>query len=133
MEPIMRLIKQNGQRFTSQKKEILRALQQKPQTVREIYATVNVKKHIVDKATVYRILTSFIKLGIVHKVQLQNNEARFELVADKHHHHLVCEDCGGIEDIQFAEDTLLKVVQKKSSFKVKTHSLEFFGTCKNCQ
>ncbi|PIY72009.1 transcriptional repressor [Candidatus Roizmanbacteria bacterium CG_4_10_14_0_8_um_filter_33_9] len=133
MDTIKKLIKDKGQRFTSQKKEILCALQQKPQTVLEIYKAVNSKKNSMDKTTVYRILTNFLDLGIVNKVQLNDKEARFELSNRKHHHHLVCEDCGNIENIQLPEDTLLKVVKKKSDFKIKSHSLEFFGVCKHCQ
>ena len=133
MDTIKKLIKDKGQRFTSQKREILCVLQQKPQTVLEIYTAVNSKKNSMDKATVYRILTSFLDLGIVNKVQLNDKEARFELSNSGHHHHLVCEDCGEIEDIQLPEDILLREVKKKSAFKIKSHSLEFFGTCKHCQ
>ena len=57
MGNIKKLIKDNGQRFTSQKKEVLSVLQKKPQTVLEIYAAVHSKKNNMDKVTVYRILT----------------------------------------------------------------------------
>jgi len=133
METFKKLIKDKGQRFTSQKKEILCVLKQKPQTVVEIYAAVNSKKRVMDKATVYRILTNFLELGIVNKIQFNEKESRFELADSKHHHHLVCDECGKIEDIQLPEDILLKEVKKKSDFSVKSHSLEFYGTCKHCQ
>ena len=133
METFKKLIKDRGQRFTSQKKEILSVLKQKPQTVIEIYAAVNSKKRVMDKATVYRILTNFLDLGIVNKVQLNEKEARFELADSKHHHHLVCDECGTIEDIQLPEEILLKEVKKKSNFYIKSHSLEFYGICKHCQ
>jgi Fe2+ or Zn2+ uptake regulation protein len=35
--------------------------------------------------------------------------------------------------VQLSEDTLLKEVKKKSDFKIKSHSLEFFGICNRCQ
>ena len=133
MEIVKRLIKEKGQRLTSQKREVLSALQNKPQTVLEILAFVQSKKSTIDKATVYRILTSFVELGIVKEIHLRDREVRYELSDCKHHHHLVCESCGGIEDVELCEEALLKEVQKQSSFKVKNHSLEFFGTCKRCQ
>lgn len=133
MDTIVKLIKDKGQRFTTQKREILSVLQRKPQTVLEIYAAVNSKKKNMDKVTVYRILTNFLELGIVKKVQLNDKEARFELSTSGHHHHLVCEDCGNIEDVQLSEDILLKEVKRKSDFKIKSHSLEFFGICNRCQ
>jgi len=133
MDTVKKLIKDKGQRFTLQKKEILCVLQRKPQTVLEIYKAVNLKKNTTDKVTVYRILANFLHLGIVNRVQLGDKDARFELANCSHHHHLVCENCGKIEDIQLSEEILLKEVAKKTAFKVRSHSLEFFGTCKNCQ
>lgn len=133
MDSIIHLIKEKGQRLTLQKKEVLNVLQKKPLTVLEIFQSNNIKKAKIDKATVYRILTSFVDLGIVKEIHLRDREVRYELSNCKHHHHLVCESCGGIEDIELCEEALLKKVQKQTSFKVKNHSLEFFGTCKKCQ
>jgi len=133
MDKVKQIIKDKGQRFTSQKKEILNVLQQKPQTVFEIYTAVNSKKNHMNKVTVYRILTSFLELGIVNKVQFDDKEARFELSNSGHHHHLVCEVCGLIEDIQLPENIFLKEVKNKTDFKIKSHSLEFFGICDRCQ
>jgi len=133
MDSIIRLMKEKGQRFTSQKREVLSVMKNKPQTVLEILTALTSKKYTIDKATIYRILTSFVKLNITKEIHLGDREVRYELVGDEHHHHLVCESCGDIKDIEVCEETLLKDVQKQTSFKVKSHSLEFFGTCKKCQ
>lgn len=133
MDPIIHLIKEKGQRLTLQKKEVLGALQKKPLTILEIFKVVNKKESKIDKTTIYRILTSFEELGIVKAIHLGDGELRYELSNCGHHHHLVCESCGNIDDVKLCEDSLLKEVQKQSSFKVKSHSLEFFGTCKKCQ
>jgi Fur family ferric uptake transcriptional regulator len=116
-----------------QKKEVLCALKHKPQSVLEILSLLKQKKTSIDKVTVYRILTSFAALGVVREIFLGDRETRYELVSDEHHHHLVCEECGSIEDVELSEETLLKEVAKQSKFKIKSHSLEFFGTCKRCQ
>lgn len=133
MDDALELIKSKGQRITSQKKEVLCALKYKPQTVLEIINSLNKKKYKIDKATVYRILTSFVTLGVIKEINLGDREARYELVRGEHHHHLVCEECGGIEDIELSEDVLMKEVQKQSKFKIVRHSLEFFGVCQSCQ
>jgi len=133
MDPIIHLIKQKGQRLTLQKKIVLGVLQKKPLTVLEIFNVVNKKKANIDKTTIYRILASFVELGIVKGINLGDREIRYELSDCNHHHHLVCENCGNIEDIELCEDSLVKEVQKQSSFKVQSHSLEFFGICKHCQ
>ncbi len=133
MDAIINLIKKKGQRLTMQKKEVLKALHKKPQTVLQIFNSIKSKNSSIDKVTIYRILTGLIELKIVKEINLGSREGCYELSNCEHHHHLVCENCGQIEDVKLCEDTILKEVKKQSSFKVKNHSLEFFGTCKKCQ
>lgn len=133
MDSITQLMRKKGKRLTPQKKEVLTALQKKPQTVLQLLIAVKSKKCAIDKATVYRILTGFKELGIVKEIHLGDREAYFELTDNAHHHHLVCEECGGIEDVTLCEELLLREVKKQSSFKIKSHSLEFFGSCQDCQ
>lgn len=133
MDAIINLMKSKGQRVTAQKLSVLRALQNKPQTVQEMYTALISHKSDIDKATVYRILTCFVELGVVRQIYLQDREVRYELTDSSHHHHLVCTDCGGIEDIEFNETNLLKEVSKQTRFTVVSHSLEFFGICSHCK
>jgi len=99
MEAIAKRMKEKGLRFTSQKKEVLDALLHKPQTVIEILDCVKSKNKSVDKATIYRILTGFIDLKLVKKINFNGREAHYELINENHHHHLVCNTCGAIEDV----------------------------------
>jgi len=133
MEATLNIIQKSGQRITTQKKNVLEALQKKPQSVLQILNLIQSKKNSIDKATIYRILANFIKLGVVKEINLGGRESCYELSNCEHHHHLVCENCGQVEDVKFCEDVILKEVQKRSDFKIKNHSLEFFGTCKKCQ
>ena len=84
--------------------------------------------------TVYRVLDSFLTAGLVKKLELHEGKYRYELSSLKHHHHLVCQNCGKIEDIA---DCSLEVQEEKitkdSKFLIKYHSLEFYGLCKICQ
>ena len=58
----------------------------------------------------------------------------FELLEGSgHHHHLVCDNCGAIEDIPLSEALLLNQVKKQTDFQVNSHMLEFFGLCPTCQ
>jgi len=88
----------------------------------------------VDPATIFRMMNIFHKKGITQQIQLQEGKARYELSNRSHHHHLVCTNCGKIEEVE--GDFLKKMekdVFKSKKFKVKSHSLEFFGLCSNCQ
>ena len=92
-------------------------------------------KHIdTDPATVFRIMNMFTIKGITMPIQFHEGKTRYELANKQDHHHLICENCGRVEDI---EDTVIptleKHIGKKYQFLVKRHSLEFFGLCKNCQ
>lgn len=87
-----------------------------------------------DKVTVYRILDAFVKKGLVERLEFGEGKFRFELSDRRKHHHLICEQCGNIEDISDCNIAILeKEIAKKKHFLVKRHALEFFGLCQNCQ
>ncbi len=93
------------------------------------------KKHEinVDRATVYRMLETFLEKGIVYRLEFGEGKFRYEL-AGSDHHHLVCENCGRIEDISDCGiEEWEKKIRLKKQFLVKHHSLEFFGLCEDCQ
>lgn len=87
-----------------------------------------------DPATIFRMMNSFSDKGIVREVNLQESKLRYEHSTKEDHHHLLCENCGFIEDISDCNiDIWQKELREKKGFFVKHHSLEFFGLCKNCQ
>lgn len=89
-----------------------------------------------DAVTVYRTIETLIKVGAVRRVDLQHGHEHYELTIDRpHHHHIVCEDCGTIEDIEACKDQDLEksILKASSQFShINHHSLEFFGSCKKC-
>lgn len=87
----------------------------------------------VDLVTLYRNVESLENLGIVKQIALKDRQSYYELTAGEHHHHLVCTNCGRLEDIKIDEITLNKTFLKNHGFnKVTDHSLEFFGICNKC-
>lgn len=87
----------------------------------------------VDRVTVFRMLNILTEHGILRKVELGEGKARYEL-ASTDHHHLICENCGEIEDVSDCNLIgLEEEIQMKKHFLIKRHSLEFFGLCNNCQ
>lgn len=93
------------------------------------------KQHTIqaDKVTVFRIMNSLTQKGLIVPIQLNENKLRYEHAAKADHHHFVCEQCGGIEDISDCSiEELEKDIQHKKGLVIKRHSLEFFGICKNC-
>jgi len=115
---------------------VLRLLEKvkQPIDVNTVLNLVNKEGVKTDPATIFRIMNILTKKGIAMSIQFQEGKMRYELTKRMHHHHLVCEACGRIEDVSSQViPALEKEIQNKHNFLVKRHSLEFFGLCKGCQ
>ncbi|MBI4080236.1 MAG: transcriptional repressor [Candidatus Levybacteria bacterium] len=109
------------------------ARSQKPIDAEEIFAYLQKEGVDADRATVYRMLETFYEKGIIDRFEFQEGKFRYEL-AGSDHHHLICEQCGRIEDISDCGINVLeREIKEKKGFLVKRHALEFFGVCESCQ
>lgn len=87
----------------------------------------------IDRVTIFRILNILTEYGILRKLEFGEGKARYELNT-KDHHHLICQNCGSIQDISDCDiNALEKEIKLKKHFLVKLHTLEFYGLCKDCQ
>lgn len=104
-----------------------------PVDIEQIIAFLRTKKLKTNKVTVYRIVESLLKNEIIDRVELGEGKYRYEIKKGDHH-HLVCENCGKIQDIEHNSMKSLEAeIYNKQKFLVKRHSLEFFGLCNGCQ
>jgi Fur family ferric uptake transcriptional regulator len=104
-----------------------------PVDVEQIVQHLRSQKLETNKVTVYRILDFLFKNRIINRVEFGEGKYRYELKKN-HHHHLICTNCGKIEEVE--GDFLKKMeddIFKSKKFKVESHSLEFFGLCEDCQ
>ena len=86
----------------------------------------------VGMVTVYRTLDLFAELGLVRRLDLGDG-ARYEL-ADDHHHHLICEECGTVAEFEQCPLDLLRLPPELGSgFEVRAHSVEVYGRCSECR
>ena len=105
----------------------------KPLDVQTMIDYLNQQEVKTDPATVFRIVNLFKEKGLLNLIQLNEGKFRYELTSKPHHHHFVCEQCGAIQDISdFTIKAVEDAIQEKRQIKIKSHSLEFFGMCKNC-
>src|SRR3989344_9487051 len=89
---------------------------------------------VSDRIRYLKYSRPFVNLGIASKTQFKDNVSKYELLREReHHHHVVCDGCGSIEDVPFDEDSMLRYIQKQTKFEIKSHLLEFFGLCTRCQ
>ena len=137
-EAILARLKKSGFRITVGRQKILGVLfsAQGPLTLTEIQeAAAQAKGHKPDYATVFRMVTLLERMKLVQKVNLQRSCSYFELHDPAlHYDHIVCTQCGkvvlidGTCPLHEVEESL----EKKYGFRNLTHSLEFFGCCRQC-
>lgn len=102
----------------------------------DVYLKVKEKSPEIGLATVYRTLELLAELKIVDKINFGDGVARFDLRKEgalHFHHHLVCMQCGAVDEIE--EDLLGEVekkVEKDYNFKIMDHRLTFHGICHRC-
>ena len=124
-----------GYRLTPQRMMVLSAIENSDNHIsaEEIYAQIVVKYPNVNISTVYRTLELLKRLGLVTETDLGNGHVRYHPVEKGHHHHLVCEKCGTIIDID--ESTLARlqdVLLHRYNFNAELRHLAIFGRCVNC-
>ncbi|MEX0732945.1 MAG: ferric iron uptake transcriptional regulator [Aquisalimonadaceae bacterium] len=100
----------------------------------DVYKALLESGEDIGLATVYRVLTQFESAGLVQRHHFEGAQSVFELDEGKHHDHLVCLQCGLIEEFvdRVIEDRQMKVADERG-FRITDHSLILYGTCSSCQ
>lgn len=140
IERIKKQLHAESYKLTPQREATVRVLLEREEdhlSAEDIYLLVKEKAPEIGLATVYRTLELLSELKIVDKINFGDGVSRYDLRkegAAHFHHHLVCMECGTVEEI--VED-LLEDVEKKVEdqwqFQVKDHRLTFHGICRKCQ
>lgn len=96
----------------------------------DVYKVLLMENMDVGLATVYRVLTQFEQAGLLHRNHFETGKAVFELNEGSHHDHLVCLDCGRVEEFYDEEIEMRqqKVAQERG-FNIAEHSLALYGNC----
>jgi Fur family ferric uptake transcriptional regulator len=130
----------SGYRMTAPRRQVLNALAASgtPLSVGEIHRRL--KDPRVNLASVYRTVHLLLRLKVLRAVDSPSGGQRFELT-DRftgHHHHLICQACGRIEDLEgcLLEDRVWRAVNRRvrrsRRFRVLDHELRLIGTCQDC-
>ena len=78
----------------------------------------------------YRVLTQFVDAGLVERHHFEGGQAIFELNRGGHHDHIVCRQCGRVEE--FVDETIERhqhAIAEKHGFEIEDHSLIIYGNC----
>lgn len=103
----------------------------------DVFMLVKEKFPDIGLATVYRTLDLLSELKVINKVNFGDGVARYEMRdenRERHHHHLVCVECGSVDEIlEDLLENIEKKVEKEFGFKIHDHRLIFHGVCRRCQ
>jgi Fur family ferric uptake transcriptional regulator len=131
-------LKNTGLKATLPRLKILELFQRgknRHMTAEDIYRLLLEERSDVGLATVYRVLTQFEQAGILIRSHFESGKAVYELDEGQHHDHLVCLDCGKVEEFYDAEiEKRQQAVAKAKGFTITDHALSLYATCNrdNC-
>lgn len=132
-------LKDEGYKLTPQRRATLDVIldqQGKHLSTEDIFMMVKKRCPEIGLATVYRTIQLLEQLGIVSKHNFDDGRSRYELIddaADHQHHHLICLNCGQVQEVEGdLLEHLEKNIEKKYRFKIVDHKLKFFGYCSRC-
>ena len=100
-------------------------------TAEDVYKALLDSGEDIGLATVYRVLTQFEAAGLVKRHNFEGGSAVFELHDGSHHDHIVCQDCGHVEE--FLDETIEKrqrAIAEERGFVIEDHSLTLYGSCR---
>ena len=99
-------------------------------TAEDIYRLLVAEDMDIGLATVYRVLTQFEQAGLLERHYFESGKAVFELNEGKHHDHLVCLQCGKVEEFFDAEiEKRQNNIAKERGFQVNEHALYLYADC----
>ena len=110
--------------------EILASSQPRHLSAEDVYRRLLDSNEDIGLATVYRVLTQFESAGLVSRHHFEGGTAVFELSEGEHHDHIVCVDCGRVEE--FSDESIeerQRDIAAKLGFEINDHSLIVHGRC----
>jgi len=128
-------LSEQGYRLTPQRMMVLSAIANSEHHIsaEEIYVQVVAKYPHVNISTVYRTLELLKRLNLVTETDLGGGRVRYHPADKGHHHHLVCQECGAIIDLDESVLSSLKSrLLQEYKFSADLRHLAIFGRCSNC-
>ena len=132
-------LKNTGLKATLPRLKILEIFQTgglRHMTAEDVFRVLLNEHSDIGLATVYRVLTQFEQAGILERSHFESGKAVYELNEGKHHDHLVCIDCGRVEEFYDPEiEKRQNSVAHARGFELQDHALSLYAVCtkKNCQ
>ncbi len=131
-------LKDSGLKATLPRRKVLELFEQskvRHLSAEDVYKSLMAEGIDIGLATVYRVLTQFEQAGLLSRQHFETGKAVFELNQGGHHDHLVCLQCGRVEEFYDAEiEQRQAEVARRRGFELHEHSLALYADCtkQNC-
>src|SRR5450830_1954742 len=126
-------LKSTGLKATLPRLKILEIFQkgtQRHMTAEDVFRLLLEEHSDVGLATVYRVLAQFEQADILCRSHFESGKAVYELNEGQHHDHLVCLDCGKVEEFYDSEiEKRQNSVAKTKGFAIADHALSLYAHC----
>ncbi|CAG2149187.1 Ferric uptake regulation protein [compost metagenome] len=110
--------------------EIFQTSEQRHLSAEDVYRILLNEHMDIGLATVYRVLTQFEQAGLLSRNNFESGKAIFELNEGKHHDHLVCLDCGRVEEFFDSDiEQRQQSIARERGFALQEHALSLYGNC----
>lgn len=128
----------DGQRYTTQRRALVDLLTEvdQPLTIPQLLE----RQPGLAQSSAYRNLAVLERAGVVHRIVTSDEFARYELAEDLtgHHHHLICIECGAVEDVpapaglERSVHNAAEEIARSTGFRTEHHRIDLLGRCKQC-
>ncbi|NNC23013.1 transcriptional repressor [Salinisphaera sp. USBA-960] len=128
------LLRQSGLRITAHRRAVLEWLVDHPHaTADQVHAGVHERLGSISKQAVYDVLTNCVDAQLVRQIKPAGHPARFERRAGDNHHHMICRDCGRIDDVDcVANGQPCLEPSQNHGFELDEAEVVFWGRCPDC-
>ena len=126
-------LKSSGLKATLPRIRILEIFQktgQRHMAAEDVYKALLLDGSDIGLATVYRVLMQFEQAGLLKRNHFESGKSVFELNEGSHHDHLVCLDCGWVEEFYDAEiEKRQSKIARERGFEISEHALYLYADC----
>ena len=129
---IIERLELRGHRITASRRRVLDAVLAQPAhfTVDDVLRSTS----NVGRATVFRTMKLLLDLNLVCRILLDDGTLHYRVSTRGHHHHLVCIDCGRVEDFSQCDvRALTRDLAAATGYEIERHWLEVYGRCHACR
>jgi Fur family transcriptional regulator, ferric uptake regulator len=128
-------LREAGERVTRQRLAVADALTAAGRQVsaQDLYRRLREHDPGIGRATVFRTLEALVSAGVARRLELDGHIYGYVACRPEHHHHLACDRCGRVEEI---DEAYIRPVSERIAaslgFRIDDARVDFYGLCASC-